>query len=195
MAGLSNDLIHNLSDGACRTIDQLDASMDHGRKEIVKATGRLIHRGLVERVEIGCYQLSNAGKDLAASGEEIKPGPFRTDRGKCRKPRDTMRQRAWQAMRMSGSFTIGDIAMAAAGPNDARPEGNLQKYFRALRHAGYLIELPVRAQGTALTSNGFKRFRLLKDTGLIAPIYRANKGAIFDHNLGDSGEEIPCRAK
>lgn len=195
MAGLSNDLIQNLSDGACRTIDQLDASMDHGRKEIVEATGRLIYRGLVERVEIGCYQLSPEGKDFAASGEEIKSGPFRADRGKCRKPRDTMRQRAWQAMRMSGSFTIGDIAMAAAGPNDINPEGNLQKYFRALRHAGYLVELPVRAQGTALTSNGFKRFRLLRDTGFKAPIYRANKRMIFDHNLGDGGEEILCQIK
>lgn len=195
MAGLSNDLIQNLSDGACRTIDQLDASMDHGRKEIVKAAGRLIHRGLIERVEIGCYRLSSDGKEAAASGEEIKSGPFRPDRGKCRKPRDTMRQRAWQAMRMSGSFTIGDIAMAAAGPNDTKPEGNLQKYFRALRHAGYLIELPVRAEGTALTSNGFKRFRLMKDTGFTAPVYRAKEETIFDHNLGDRGEEVPCRPK
>ena len=109
------------------------------------------------------------------------------------KPRETLRQRAWNAMRMSGAFTIGDIVMAAASGSERDADNNLQRYFCALVKARYLTVLPVRARGTKPTSNGFKRFRLLKDTGPIAPVYRANKGCLFDHNLGERGESIPCQ--
>jgi len=191
---LSNAVLDRLSDGQCHTIDHLDHALaDHVRREIVKCAGRLVLRGLLERVELGCYQLTEEGKRAVASGEMITSGPYRPDRGRSRKPRDSMRQRAWQAMRMSGAFTIGDIAIAAASSKDYSPERNLQKYFRALRAAGYLIELPIRARGTALTSNGFKRFRLMKDTGPIAPVFRQAQKSIFDHNLGDRGEEVPCQ--
>ncbi|WP_319498802.1 hypothetical protein [uncultured Cohaesibacter sp.] len=150
-------------------------------------------RGVLERVELGCYQLTDDGKQIIASGQKITSGPIRSDRGLSRKPRDTVRQRAWNVMRMSGSFTTGDITPHAAPGNEKRAEVNLLKYFAALRRAGYLVELPVRVRGTKLTSNGFKRFRLMKDTGPIAPIYRANKGCLFDHNLGERGEIIPCQ--
>ncbi|WP_319530844.1 hypothetical protein [uncultured Cohaesibacter sp.] len=191
---LSNAVLSRLSDGQCHTVDHLDYALaDFQRREIVKCAGRLIMRGLLERVEIGCYQLTEDGKRIVASGEAISSGPYRPDRGHCRKPRNTMRQRAWTAMRMSGTFTVGDIAMAAASGSEVSPEQNLQKYFWALKRAGYLAELPIRAKGTALTSNGFKRFRLMRDTGPTAPVFRANKDCLFDHNLGDRGEEVSCQ--
>ncbi len=186
---LSNAVLDRLSDGQCHTIDHLDHALtEHMRREIVKCAGRLVLRGLLERVELGCYQLTEEGKRVVASGQKITSGPYRPDRGRSRKPRDTVRQRAWQAMQMPGSFTIGEIAMHAGRSS----EGNLQKYFRALRLAGYLIVLPIRAKGTAMTSNGFKRFRLIRDTGPIAPVYRPDRKTLFDYNLGDRGEEVSC---
>nr|WP_319485491.1 hypothetical protein [uncultured Cohaesibacter sp.] len=191
---LSNAVLHRLSDGQCHTIDHLDYALpDFKRREIVKCAGRLVMRGLLERVELGCYQLTDDGKQIIASGQKITSGPIRADRGLSRKPRETLRQRAWNAMRMSGAFTIGDIVMAASTGSEKNADNNLQRYFCALVKARYLTVLPVRVRGTKLTSNGFKRFRLMKDTGPIAPIYRANKGCLFDHNLGERGEIIPCQ--
>lgn len=182
-------VLHALADGSCRTIDQLDVALDLSRRQISNGAASLILRGYAERVEAGCYQLTPAGSEAAERGETIKPGPWRPDTGKIRKPQqDTLRQRAWNAMRMSATFTIGDIVMAAAR-DDADPESNVQRYLRHLKNAGYVAELPTRQRGTHLTSNGFKRFRLIRDTGPSAPAYRAGKNTIHDYNLR---EDVPC---
>lgn len=89
---------------------------------------------------------------------------------------------------MSVTFTIGDIAMAAASAKDANAEDNVQRFLNVLRHAGYVVELPIRQRGTRLTSNGFKRFRLLKNTGPLAPGVR-RRDCIHDWN---TGEDVPC---
>ena len=191
---LSNAVLDRLADGECHTIDHLDFALEaFARREIVKCAGRLVMRGLLERVELGCYQLTEDGKAALASGERITSGPHRPDRGRCRKPRRTLRQRAWNAMRMSGTFTIGDIVMAAASGEEKNAENNLQRYFRALVRAHYLVVLPIRAKGTRLTSNGFKRYRLMRDTGPTAPVFRLNSACLFDHNLGERGEVVPCQ--
>lgn len=180
---LPNTILATLAGGACMTIDQLDASLPLNRRQISDGAAKLILRGYAERVEAGCYQLTPAGHKALATGIAITSGPRGRLTGGLRKaPRDTLRQRAWTAMRMSGAFTVGDIALAAARPGDAMPENNLQRYMRQLHRAGYLAELPVRARGTALTSNGFKRFRLLKDTGPLAPVWSDTHDVMIDRN-------------
>ncbi len=113
-------LLCTLGDGSCRTIDQLDALLPLTRRQISDGAARLVMRGLLERIEAGCYRLTAAGRQAAARGDTISSGPFRPDSAKARKPwRNTLRQRAWNAMRMSSTFTIGYIAMAAARSDDA----------------------------------------------------------------------------
>lgn len=171
-----------LMDGACRTIDQLDAMLPLNRRQISDGAAKLILRGQLERVETGCYQLTATGLEAAVSGETITSGPVGKHAGRTRRPlRDTLRQRAWTAMRMAGNFTVGDLVMAAAR-DDRDAENNVARYLRVLRSAGYVVELPVRARGTHLTSNGFKRFRLLKDTGPIAPVWSDARRMFIDHN-------------
>ena len=92
-------------------------------------------------------------------------------------------------MRMGASFTSGEIAMTALSAPGDGAENNLRWYVRRLKQAGYLVELPVRQQGAKLTSNGFKRFRLIRDTGYQAPVYRPKLKALHDYNIG---EDVPC---
>jgi len=179
-------LLCTLGDGSCRTIDELDRMLALSRRQISDGAACLVMRGLLERIEVGCYQLTPAGREAAARGDIISAGPWKPDTTKARKPwRNSFRQRAWNAMRMSATFTIGDIAMAAARSEDANPQNNLQRYFRLLCTAGYLADLPARQRGT-----GFKRYRLIRDTGPLAPSFSDKNSAIHDHNTGGF---VPCR--
>lgn len=168
---------------ACLTIDALDEALPSiHRREIVKAVGVLINRGYAERVALGCYQLTEAGRKSAKLDEVMKSGPHGADTANARKPQqNSLRQRAWNAMRIPGSFSIPDLIIAAdTGSKDA--ETNLQRYLKGLAAVGYVIELPIRQRGTRPGSNGFKLFRLLNDTGETAPVYRLKKGEVYDHN-------------
>lgn len=183
-------LLNGLCDGSCRTMEELSKTLALERRAIAKAVCKLVLRGYVERVERGCYRLSPRGLKAVGRGEAVKAGPSGPHTAKAARPLpDTLRQRAWNAMRMSGTFTIGDLAIAASRETDKVPEINIQKWIWALCRAGIVVELPTRTRGTAPTSNGFKRFRLLKDSGPIAPIYRPAHRTVYDHN---TEEELPC---
>ena len=177
-------ILNHLGDGSCQTIDQLHEVLTLNRRQISDGARQLVMRELLDRVETGCYRLTQAGIEAIARGDRITSGPVGPLKTPARRPRrDTLRQRAWNAMRMSVTFTIGDLAIAAAR-DDLNPESNIQRYLQFLRNSGYVVELPTRQRGTHLTSNGFKRFRLLKDTGPIAPMWKTHKQALWDYNLG-----------
>ena len=189
---VSTILLQHLSDGTCQTIDQLDAVLPLNRRQISNAAAILIKRDYMDRIEAGCYCLTASGLAAAERGERVTSGPIGALIGDSRRPRrNSFRQRAWNAMRMSVTFTIGELIIAAAS-GEKDPESNLINYLLFLRRAGYVAELPVRQNGTRLTSNGFKRFRLLKDTGPVAPALRVKKRAIWDFNLSALVEEVPC---
>jgi len=83
-------------------------------------------------------------------------------------------------MRLQKRFTVQSITTVAKIISDGNVSHNLQVFIRRLVTAGYVVELPAREKGTALTSNGFKVFRLIKDTGHLAPVW--SKGKIVDRN-------------
>jgi hypothetical protein len=60
-------------------------------------------------------------------------------------------------------------------------KSNLQKYLQHLKRAGYLAEVK-RAAPTSLTSNGEKRYLLIRNTGPLAPILKITKAQVFDQN-------------
>ena len=168
---------------ACVTIDQLDETLpDIQRREIIKSTGKLIFKGYVERVDRGCYQLTKEGQVSLLSDEVLTSGPFRPHTSISRKRRaDTLRQRVWNVMRMSTSFTYEDLEIAAS-KQEKSVLNNIQKFMGALIKTGYVLQMPIRQSGTKLTSCGFKRFKLLNDTGPIVPTIRFPKKEVFDHN-------------
>lgn len=126
------------------TIDQIDAALPIGRKQIATAAAKLIQRAFIQRLETGVYALTSTGRRALEDGASLTSGPHR-GRRKIARHRDTLQQRAWTAMRLNASFTIPDIAMLAARPQDRDATGSLQRFFHRLTRAGYLVEMPRRA--------------------------------------------------
>lgn len=181
-------LLQTLSGGLCLTIDQLCDDLDLTRRQVSDAASKLMRRNYLERMAIGCYQLTPEGIAAAEAGEVITSGPL-GPRNKVSDYRDTFRQRAWTSMRMQRLFTIPDIVLEAARPDDGNPAGNLQRYLRSLVSAGYVKIASHRVPGTAPTSNGHQRYLLCCDSGPRAPVVLSKRPAVHDFNRG---EEVPC---
>jgi len=113
-----------------------------------------------------------------------KPGP-KGPHGKPRIVHGTLRQKAWQAMQIKGRFTLSDLVRVAppegSAFRDAR--GNIRRYVRALTTVGILVEFKCRVAPTTPTSNGEKRWLLVRDLGMQAPIMRSAQ-VVFDPNAG-----------
>lgn len=181
-------LMAALADGACQTIDELVGQLDLTNRQVSDAAACLLRRDYLMRMGTGCYRLTEAGVAAHAAGEVIRSGP-RGPRGTPRKVGDSLRTRAWRSMRIRQWFTIPDLIMDAARPDDRGPSNNLCRYLRALRRAGYVSVAARRAAGTAITSNGFKQFVLVRNTGPQAPLLLSKIDAIHDPNLG---KDVPC---
>lgn len=191
---ISTLLLQHLRDGSCKTLDELDAALPLTRRQISHGAATLIRRDYLDRVELGCYCLTPAGVAASERGELITSGPIGgplTCKAR-RRFRITLRQRAWNVMRMSVTFTIGELALTAAR-DDKHPEINLRDYLRFLTRTGYVVALPiVRPNGERRNNRSGRRFRLLKDTGPIAPEWQKSKSALWDHNLGELIAEVSC---
>ncbi len=181
-------LLERLAQGQCLTISQLAEGLDLTHRQVSDAAAILLRRGLLDRMAVGCYQLTEAGVDAAAAGEIITSGP-RGPRERHRDVRNTLRERAWRAMRIRRRFTVLDLIMDAANDADRNPSDNLCRYLRALKLTGYVVELPSRKEGTAVTSNGHKRWMISRDTGPRAPAVLSKVPGIHDFN---TGEDVPC---
>ena len=96
----------------------------------------------------------------------------------------TDREKTWRAIRIKQKFTLDELARAVfdSGDRAADPVDNIRRFVVALEKAGYLISMKKRVPGTALTSNGFKRWMLVRDTGPKNPIPR--KSGVWDQNDG-----------
>lgn len=184
-------LMSALTAGECLTVEQITSRTEIDRRSVARAAGKLVTRGYAERVEIGCFRLTDDGRAAMAAGVVIRSGPKGPDTCTARRPQvSTLRQRAWHAMRMGEAFTIGDLVTAATTGAERDPTSSLQRYVKALARAGYLTELPKRAVGIRPGSNGFKRWRLVDDTGEIAPVLRVTAREVYDHNRR---EVRPCK--
>lgn len=181
-------LLHTLATGECLTVTDLIKELSLNRRQVVDAAAKLLARGYLERMGTGCYQLTETGLEAAREGIVITSGP-KGPTGTIPRHSGTFRERAWRAMRVRHRFTIGEIVADAGRGDPAADRQNATRYIRYLRAAGYVGELPRRVPGTAIGSNGFKRFVLINNTGPRAPVYRGEAKAIHDFNLG---KDIPC---
>jgi hypothetical protein len=113
-----------------------------------------------------------------------KPGP-KGPHGKPRVVQGTLRQVAWRAMQIKGKFSLGDLVRNALpeGSTAKDPRNNLGRYVKALCAVGVLVEMKRRMAPTSLTSNGEKRWLLVRDLGRKAPVMRT-RGVVYDPNSG-----------
>lgn len=111
-----------------------------------------------------------------------KPGP-KCPHGKPHVVRGTLRQTAWRAMQIKEKFSLSDLVRYSLPEGSAAkdPRNNLGRYVKALTDAGILVELKRRLAPTSPTSNGEKRWMLVKDLGRHAPVMR-DAGGVWDPN-------------
>lgn len=99
-------------------------------------------------------------------------------------------------MQIKGKFTLSDLVRNAV-PSDSKhknPRNNISRYVNALTHIGILVEMKRRAPPTSPTSNGEKRWVLVRDLGRKAPVVR-NATSAFDPNSGSVIERESDDAK
>lgn len=155
-------------------------------RSLENALQKLRSRKLVE-YEGRRYRVTPAGQAFLGEGRKLTSGPRGPQPGK-RLFKNTLRERVWRAIRIRRKFSALEIIPLATLGHEQRPESNVGKYLRALKLAGFLAELPTRQRGDALTSNGFKRYLLVRDSGPQAPRWLPKRGMVFDPN---DGEEYP----
>lgn len=93
-----------------------------------------------------------------------------------------LRERAWWVMREVPRFTLDDLLLKLAEPGMKDAPGNLLKYISALERVGVLKRLERRVPGTSLTSNGHVIWRLARDLGRQAPVWRSAQQVLWDPN-------------
>ena len=102
-----------------------------------------------------------------------------------------LRQKAWWVMRSLPRFTLDDLLFQLADGSQRDAPSNLQRYISALERVGVLVRLARRMPGNTPTSNGHVIWRLARDLGRAAPVWRAKQQVLFDPN---SGALIPTLA-
>jgi hypothetical protein len=181
--GLMQKLLTLLAAGQEITPAHAGELVGRARRITQGALSRLATRGLAQSLA-GVYAVTPDGIAFAESGGEIKPGP-RGPRGTPRVVEDTMRAKAWRAIRIKGKFGLDDLARSVLDGSEPGkdPINNLSRYVSALAATGYLAEMARRTPGHAVTSPGKKRWLLVRDTGPKAPVRREN-GDVWDRNEG-----------
>lgn len=91
----------------------------------------------------------------------------------CINSQGGLRARAWWVLRRETEMGIAGILEAVARRDETGAVANLHSYFRALLKAGYLgVE----------KRRGFNHYTLIKNTGPCAPIWRRERGQVYDQN-------------
>ena len=94
-----------------------------------------------------------------------------------------LRERAWWLIRtLCKPFTLDDLLFTLNDSGQADAVGHLGKYLRHLERCGVLTRLARRAPGRAPTSNGCVIWRLRRDLGPKAPVWRDKAQALWDPN-------------
>lgn len=168
----------------CFTREDVERITDMTAKQVEHACLKLRKHGLIEQTEPGCLRLTAAGRAAAEEGKKLRSGPKGMETG-VRRRKESLRDRAWRAMRLRRKFGVADLVMLTAQGGERDPESNMLKYISGLTRAGILVELPRREAPLNLTSNGCKRWWLRdeNDTGPLAPIIRTGRrNEVYDPN-------------
>ncbi|MFY3986093.1 hypothetical protein ACOTJH_29165 [Achromobacter xylosoxidans] len=159
----------------------------------LESNGLLTHKKYADgTIKPGCYLLTAAGRAALEAGVTIKSGP-KGAHGKPRRTDGSLREKVWRLLRIRRKVSVPEaVALLCDGEATAQDienvTNNVQKYLRALRLTGYLADMR-REAGQAPSSNGFKRYLLVRDTGPQAPTRRAHN-RVYDHNEGREYAEL-----
>jgi hypothetical protein len=190
-------VLRALADGACRTLDWLTDAVGFGVKATGQAAGKLVARGLIERTERGCFQITAAGTAFLAAGDTLTSAPRRPF-SKGRKTSDTRRERLWRAIRAraaGGVFSAGDLLPLALteGENEVAALAEAALYCRWLARAGVLLPRRRQAREAGVAPGvGARTYSLVYNLGPLAPEIRRAAQAVYDPNRRLL---MPCEAE
>lgn len=187
MAWYGTPLLQQVADQP-RLLRELVAMLDAPRDALRSACRGLHKRGYATFAE-GVLTITDAGRAVLASGAELRSGP--ESKNVSTRAGNTLRAKAWRAMRMRDGFSLDDLLTMLCDGSEAYAEKNLGDYIRALACAGYLLALPRRGNGPHP-----QRYRLRRDrnTGLEAPAFNKASRTLTDLNTGEVFR-IPTRAE
>lgn len=152
-------------------------------KDVVMAVQRLKRRGLVVSERPGEYAATAAGRTFLDEGRQVQGGQ---DSPRPRTKTRGLRQRAWWVLRARGVTSLPDLLSTLSDGSERDASSNLSKYLRALERTGFIVALEQRRPGHAPTSNGHKRYRLVRNNGRLAPVVRQTQGVVYDPNTGEA---------
>lgn len=182
-------VLRHLSTGKRVATLTISEALDAPPKHVSKAASALIGRHYLRRHRVGIYEITPFGAQALAAGRVITSGPIDKDATVLgRSETHGFRDRVWKSMRIRKRFTINDL-VTDAQRDEADAINDCGRYIRILRSAGYIVQAAGRAKGTRPGSNGFKLFRLVRNTGPRAPLHRSKLGVVHDFN---TGEDVPC---
>lgn len=184
--------LHRLVDATDQVeLDGITRESGLERKQVINACDKLVAHGFLVRqthtdgkTKPGKYRLTAEGRIALEAGANLKSGP-KGPSGKARDTAGSMRDKVWRLLRIRQKASVPEV-VALLCDGDATEKqiecvtNNVQKYLRALRATGYLADMR-REPGAKPTSNGFKRYLLVRDTGPLAPT-RRGKDRVYDPN-------------
>jgi len=162
--------------GGVAEMPELAAHFQRDPRNVATGVVRLVRRGLVERLESGRYQITEAGRLAIEAGQVIRSGPKRAHTGSRAQHLSTSRQNIWRALRLMRKASTLELAAATSTSRD-----NVRKYLNVLAEAGYVARLRPDARG-------FGRYALVDDTGPLCPIHRPQLWCVLDRNSGERRE-------
>ncbi|MDL2266800.1 winged helix-turn-helix domain-containing protein [Desulfovibrio sp. OttesenSCG-928-G15] len=152
-----------------------------GASNIRRCLKGLCDKGYVCRGE-GVYSISDKGR-RALAGEIALPlgGPC-AERAVSRQ-NVTLRDKAWRTMQRREFVSLDDILTLHCDESNAKSASDsLASWLLALRRAGYTADSARKSPGDTKFT---RRFRLVKNTGPLAPAWNKAKRLLTDPNTGE----------
>lgn len=172
MAVLSERVMRHLAEhGACYT-RQLAVALGATSAGVCAVCRCLRSHNLIHTTEDNMHGLTAAGQQWTQVGGFVpcqRAGRTATSEGR------TLRQKAWNVLRMANMATVADLLRTVCDGNEKGAEENLRNYCRALYRADMLGK-------TGRTGAYFLRPEA--NTGPKAPSYNRVEKTVTDRNTG-----------
>lgn len=163
-----------------RTMREMWAAFPESQPANVSDSCRtLARRGLLTMSE-GLLEITERGRQCLADEVEITSGPGLG--GPVRRAQ-TLRERAWRAMRLRRKFGLDDLLALVADGTEKDAAADVRRYVRALEDAGYLVRM---RGGQRAAARGAPTWMLEdeRNTGPEAPRWNTSARRVTDPNTG-----------
>lgn len=164
-----------MTDGKRRFVREIAAELGMQHDVVRKICTRFTVRGMLlkEQCEgVGVYRITDAGAHFQTRNEPMD-GPAKGSRAEYH--RGSLRARAWRVMRMREWWSVSDLLLTIADGTEKDAEKGLTRYVRALSLAGYVVP----------SKRTPDRWRLVQNTGHLAPALNTQARTLTDPNTGE----------